>query len=184
MLAVLPFDNVGDSANAYFAEGITDEIRSKLTGLPGLQVIASGSSNGYRHSTKSEQQIGRELGVHYLLVGRVRWDRHTGPGGQPRVRVDPELVQVNGDHVPTSRWQQSIDAPLLNVFKVQTDIATSVAEQLRLALGAGDRATLAQRPTRNLDAVRCVPERQCLRRVGQRRRRATAGGGRISGGGA
>ena len=53
MLAVLPFDNVGDSANAYFAEGITDEIRSKLTGLPGLQVIASGSSNGYRHSTKS-----------------------------------------------------------------------------------------------------------------------------------
>ena len=152
MLAVLPFDNVGDSANAYFAEGITDEIRSKLTGLPGLQVIASGSSNGYRHSTKSEQQIGHELGVHYLLVGRVRWDRHTGPAGQPRVRVDPELVQVNGDHVPTSRWQQSIDAPMVDVFKVQTDIATSVAEQLRLALGAGDRATLARRPTRNLDA--------------------------------
>lgn len=152
MLAVLPFDNVGDSANAYFAEGITDEIRSKLTGLTGLQVIASGSSNEYRHSTKTQQEIGRELGVHYLLVGRVRWDRHTGPGGQPRVRVDPELVRVDGSETPTSRWQKSIDAPLVDVFQVQTDIATAVAEQLSLTLGAGERATLAERPTRNLDA--------------------------------
>jgi tetratricopeptide (TPR) repeat protein len=61
-------------------------------------------------------------------------------------------VQVADVRIPTSRWQQSIDAPLVDVFKVQTDIATSVAEQLRLTLGAGDRATLAQRPTRNLDA--------------------------------
>jgi eukaryotic-like serine/threonine-protein kinase len=152
MLAVLPFENVGDSANTYFAEGITDEIRSKLTGLPGLQVIASGSSNDYRHSTKSPKEIGRELGVHYLLVGHVRWDRHSGPAGQPRVRVDPELVQVDGVRIPTSRWQQSIDAPLVDVFQVQTDIATAVAEQLRLTLGAGERATLAQRPTRNMDA--------------------------------
>jgi eukaryotic-like serine/threonine-protein kinase len=152
MLAVLPFDNVGDSANAYFAEGITDEIRSKLTNLPGLQVIASGSSNEYRHSRKSAQEIGRELGVRYLLVGRVRWDRHTGPTGQPRVRVDPELVQVDGVRVPTSRWQQSIDAPLVDVFNVQTNIATAVANQLRLTLGAGERANLAQRPTQNLDA--------------------------------
>jgi eukaryotic-like serine/threonine-protein kinase len=152
MLAVLPFDNVGDSANAYFAEGITDEIRSKLTGLSGLQVIASASSNDYRHTKKSPKEIGRELGVHYLLVGQVRWDRHSGPGGQPRVRVDPELVQVDGVRVPTARWQQSMDAPLVDVFKVQTDIATAVAEQLRLTLGSGERATLAQRPTRNMDA--------------------------------
>jgi serine/threonine-protein kinase len=152
MLAVLPFDNVGDSANAYFAEGITDEIRSKLTGLPGLQVIASGSSNDYRHTTKSPKEIGRELGVHYLLVGRVRWDRHSGADGTPRVRVDPELVQVDGVRIPTARWQQSMDAPLVDVFKVQTDIATAVAEQLRLTLGAGERATLAQRPTLNMDA--------------------------------
>jgi eukaryotic-like serine/threonine-protein kinase len=152
MLAVLPFDNVGDSANAYFAEGITDEIRSKLTGLPGLQVIASGSSNEFRHSAKSQAEIGRELGVHYLLVGRVRWDRRAGPGGQPRVRVDPELVQVADVRIPTARWQQSIDAPLVDVFQVQTDIATAVAEQLRLTLGAGERATLAERPTQNMDA--------------------------------
>ena len=152
MLAVLPFDNVGDSANAYFAEGMTDEIRSKLTSLPGLQVIASGSSNEYRNTRKSQQEIGHELGVRFLLVGRVRWDRHAGTAGQPRVRVDPELVQVDGVRIPTSRWQQSIDAPLVDVFQVQTDIATSVAEQLRLTLGSGDRATLAQRPTRNLDA--------------------------------
>ena len=152
MLAVLPFDNIGDSANTYFAEGITDEIRSKLTSLPGLQVIASGSSNEYRHSRKSAQEIGHELGVRYLLVGRVRWDRHTGSTGEPRVRVDPELVQVDGVRTPTARWQQSMDAPLVDVFKVQTDIATAVADQLRLTLGAGERATLAQRPTQNLDA--------------------------------
>jgi serine/threonine protein kinase/tetratricopeptide (TPR) repeat protein len=152
MLAVLPFDNVGDSANAYFAEGITDEIRSKLTGLPGLQVIASASSNDYRHTRKSPQEIGHELGVHYLLVGHVQWDRRSGSSGQPRVRVDPELVQVDGVRTPTARWQQSIDAPLVDVFKVQTDIATAVAEQLRITLGAGERATLAQRPTRNMDA--------------------------------
>jgi serine/threonine-protein kinase len=152
MLAVLPFDNVGDSANAYFAEGITDEIRSKLTGLPGLQVIASASSNDYRHTRKSPQEIGRELGVHYLLVGHVQWDRRSGSSGEPRVRVDPELVQVDGVRTPTARWQQSIDAPLVDVFKVQSDIATAVAEQLRITLGAGDRATLAQRPTLNMDA--------------------------------
>ena len=152
MLAVLPFENVGDSANAYFAEGITDEIRSKLTALSGLQVIASGSSNEYLHTTKTPKQIGRELGVRYLHVGRVRWDRHSSAGGEPRVRVDPELVQVDGVETPTSRWQRSIDAPLVDVFEVQTRIATSVAEQLKVTLGSGERASLAERPTRNLDA--------------------------------
>ena len=162
MLAVLPFDNVGDSANAYFAEGITDEIRSKLTGLPGLQVIASAAPT-ITGTPETPQEIGRELGVHYLLVGHVRWDRHSGSSGQPRVRVDPDLVQVDGVRVPTSRWQQSIDAPLVDVFKVQADIATAVAEQLRITLGAGDRATLAQRPTLNHGCLRRVPPRRSIR---------------------
>jgi eukaryotic-like serine/threonine-protein kinase len=152
MLAVLPFVNEGDSANAYFADGITDEVRSKLTALSGLQVIASGSSNEYRHTTKTPQQIGRELGVRYLLVGRVRWDRHRGGPGEARVRVEPELVQVAGVQTPTSKWQQTIDASLVDVFQVQTEIATAVADRLRLTLGAGERASLAERPTRNLDA--------------------------------
>jgi eukaryotic-like serine/threonine-protein kinase len=152
MLAVLPFVNEGDSANAYFAEGITDEVRSKLTALSGLQVIASGSSNEYRHTNKTPQQIGRELGVRYLLVGRVRWDRHVAGGTETRVRVEPELVQVTGVQTPTSKWQQTIDASLVDVFQVQTEIATAVADRLRLTLGAGERASLAERPTRNLDA--------------------------------
>ena len=153
MLAVLPFVNEGDSANAYFADGITDEVRSKLTALSGLQVIASGSSNEYRHSAKTPAEIGRELGVRYLLMGRVRWDPNSaGKGAEARVRVEPELVQVGGVRTPTSKWQQTIDASLVDVFQVQTEIATAVADRLRLTLGAGERASLAERPTRNLDA--------------------------------
>src|SRR5207253_837678 len=72
-LAVLPFENLGDSARGYFADGMTDEVRGKLASLAGLQVIASTSSNQYRHTTKHPEEIGRELGVRYLLLGRVRW---------------------------------------------------------------------------------------------------------------
>jgi serine/threonine-protein kinase len=148
-LAVLPFDNEGDSADAYFADGMTDEVRTKLSGLTGLEVMASTSSNQYRHTTKPPDQIGRELGVRYLLIGRVRWDKQ---GGQSRVRVDPELIQVGDVARPTSRWEQAFDAPLTDVFQVQADIAGKVAEQLRVRLGTQDRQTLAARPTENLDA--------------------------------
>jgi len=85
-LAVLPFDNLGDSADAYFADGITDAVRGKLTGLPAMRVIASNSSRQYRGTTETPQQIGRELGVDYLLVGKVRWAKS---GGTSRVQVSP-----------------------------------------------------------------------------------------------
>ncbi len=148
-LAVLPFENEGDAADGYFADGMTDEVRTKLSALSALEVMASASSNQYRHTSKSPQQIGRELGVRYLLVGRVRWDKQ---GGKSRVRVDPELVQVGDVTRPTSRWEQSFDAPLTDVFQVQADIAGKVAEQLRVRLGTQDRQTLAAQPTQNLDA--------------------------------
>ncbi|HSU94383.1 MAG TPA: serine/threonine-protein kinase, partial [Gemmatimonadaceae bacterium] len=90
-LAVLPFENEGDSSNAYFADGITDEIRGKLTALPALRVIARASSNEYRRSSKPPQLIARELGARYLLTGVVRWE--TSPTHVRRVRVSPELVQ-------------------------------------------------------------------------------------------
>jgi adenylate cyclase len=102
---VIPFENQGDSANAYFADEITDEVRGKLTAVPGLEVIASGSSNQYRRSSKTPQQIARELGVRYLLTGKVRWDKAGGVGGS-RVRVSPELVEVVADGAPASKWQQ------------------------------------------------------------------------------
>ena len=146
-LAVLPFDNLGDSADAYFADGMTDAVRDKLATLPGLEVIASGSSGQYRHSTKPAAEIGRELGVRYLLVGKVRWAKQAG--GASRVQVKPELVEAAS---AADRWGEPFDAPLTDVFQVQTDIAGKVAEQLRVQLGTKDRQALSQRPTQNLDA--------------------------------
>ena len=71
-LAVLPFENEGDSVDSYFTDGITDELRGKLATLPGLEVIASRSSNAYRRTTESLPEIAHDLGVTYLLIGKVR----------------------------------------------------------------------------------------------------------------
>jgi serine/threonine-protein kinase len=148
-LAVLPFENLGDSASEYFADGITDEVRGKLSALPGLQVIASRSSSEYKHTAKRLPVIARELGVDYVLIGKVRWEK--GQGVASRVRVSPELVAV-ASGVPTTRWQQPFDASLTDVFQVQADIAGRVADALNLALGTTQRETLRQRPTANLAA--------------------------------
>ena len=147
-LAVLPFDNLGDSADAYFANGVTDAVRNKLSVLPGIEVIASASSAEYRHTTKTPAQIGRELNVAYLLVGKVRWARGAG-GAQSRVQVSPELVDA---HSAAQKWGQAFDAPLTDVFQVQGDIAGQVVEALGGALNPGARRELAARPTDNLAA--------------------------------
>jgi eukaryotic-like serine/threonine-protein kinase len=146
-VAVLPFENLGDSSDAYFADGLTDAVRGKLTALPGLAVIASASSSQYKHTTKSPQEIAQELGgVRYLLVGKVRWAKS---GGESRVQVSPALVDVT---TGTDTWEQPFDAPLTDVFKVQGDIAGRVAQALGVALNAGTRQTLTERPTQNLAA--------------------------------
>jgi eukaryotic-like serine/threonine-protein kinase len=150
VLAILPFENLGDSSDAYFADGVTDEVRSKLSQLPGMEVIARGSSNLYRHTTKSPQQIARELGADYLLTATVRWEKQ--PGGASRVRVIPELVEAGPGHAPRTRWGQQFDASLTDVFKVQAQIAGDVAQALDVALGDSARQQLAARPTKNLDA--------------------------------
>ena len=149
LIAVLPFENVGDAADEYFADGITDEVRGKLSALPGLRVIASGSSKTYKKTTKPLADIGRELGVDYLLVAQVRWAK--AADGTSRVRVSPELVQLS-DGTPTTRWSQPFDASLTDVFQVQADIASKVATQLDIALGDSARRTLAAAPTSNLAA--------------------------------
>jgi serine/threonine protein kinase/Flp pilus assembly protein TadD len=150
LLAVLPFENLGDSSDAYFADGITDEVRGKLATLSGLKVIASSSAGQYKHSSKSPQQIAQELGVQYLLIGKIRWEK--GEGRQSRVRVSPELVQVTPGTAATTRWQQPFDASLTDVFKVQADIAGQVAQALNVALGDSTQHQLAEKPTRNLAA--------------------------------
>jgi serine/threonine-protein kinase len=148
VVAVLPFENLGAAEDEYFADGMTDEIRGKLADLPGLEVIASQSSAEYKESSKSLEQIADELGADYLVVGKVRWERS---GGQSRVRVSPELVEVASGR-PTTTWQAPFDAALTDVFEVQADIAARVADALDVAIGTEERQTLAAQPTTNLAA--------------------------------
>ncbi|MFI5250359.1 MAG: protein kinase [Gemmatimonadales bacterium] len=149
-VAVLPFDNVGDSANAYFADGIAGEIRGKLSTLPSLRVVATISSNQYRHTTKPPDVIARELGVRYLLTGTVEWER--GANGSRRVRVSPELVEVADAGAPATRWRQSYDTTLADVFDVQAAVAARVADKLGVVLSPPAQTQLAARPTQNLAA--------------------------------
>ncbi|MEO8880273.1 MAG: hypothetical protein ABI446_07715 [Gemmatimonadaceae bacterium] len=146
-VAVLPFHNLGDSADAYFADGVTDAIRSKLGGVPGLEVIGSISSSQYRKSSKTSQQIGEELGVRYLLVGNVR--RAKTSNGTDRVEVSPELVDAT---TAADRWSEPFDAPLTDVFQLQADIAAKVADKLEVALTPAVQQALATRPTADLAA--------------------------------
>jgi serine/threonine-protein kinase len=149
-LAVLPFENVGAASDEYFADGITDAVRGKLSGVPGLEVIAGRSSAEYKKSDKSLAQIARELGVTHLVVAKVRWAKAVD--GTSRVQVSPELVQIPPGGAPTTKWQQSFDAAMTDVFQVQADVAGRVAQELGIALADSARRELAERPTRNLDA--------------------------------
>src|SRR5213592_4196742 len=150
VLAVLPFENLGGPDQEYFADGMADEVRGKLAELLGLQVIGRASSTPFKRTAKTPQQIARELGAQYLLTATVRWQQL--PGGEVTVHVSPELVQVHGGSAPTTKWQQSFDAQLTNVFQVQADIASRVAQSLDVALGASAEQRLAARPTANLAA--------------------------------
>jgi serine/threonine-protein kinase len=150
VVAVLPFENLGDSADAYFADGVADEVRTKLTQVSGLVVIARGSSIQYRGTTKRPAEIARELGADYLLTGTVRWEKAAGSAS--RVRVSPELVEVNPGQAERTRWGERFDAAMTNVFEVQADIATKVADALGVALADSVRAELEARPTTNLEA--------------------------------
>ncbi len=146
-LVVLPFENLGASDQEYFADGITDEVRGKLSALPGMLVTARASSVQYKATTKTPQEIAKELGVSYLLTATVRWQGGNDQTG--RVQVSPELIDASTGGV---KWRQSFDAALTDVFRVQGEIATQVAQALNLALGAADRRTLGERPTDNVAA--------------------------------
>jgi serine/threonine-protein kinase len=145
-IAVLPFENAGSSDDEYFAEGMTDEVRSRLSTIRGLRVTARTSSAQYRRSKKSPREIGRELEVQYLLTGTVRWSKTNGVS---RVRVTPELIDVSNED---QRWSEPYDTVMSDVFAIQASIASRVAEALNVALAAPVQAELAERPTSNLDA--------------------------------
>ena len=146
-LAVLPFENQGAASDDYFADGLTEEVRGKLTALPGMQVTASTSSGQYRKSTKSLKQIAAELGVDYVLVGKVRWEKRAD--GTSRVRVSPELIDVR---TGASKWQEPFDAALTDIFQVQSEIASQVAGKLDVALSDSAKTRLEAKPTQNVAA--------------------------------
>ena len=148
-IAVLPFENLGSPEDDYFADGISDEIRGKLTALPGVEVIARASCTPYKKTTKTPRQIAEELNANYLLTATLRWE---ASGGAKRVHVSPELVDMTRPDNPASKWQQRFDAALTDVFQVQSDIASQTAQALGVALGTGAEKQLAERPTKNLPA--------------------------------
>ncbi len=146
-LVVLPFDNVGAPADAYFADGIAEEITTRLARVSGLQVIARNSALRYRDSKETAQQFGRELGADYVLDGTVRWEHAGADTGQ--VRVTPALIRVkNAQEV----WGQTYDAALSDVFRVQSDIAEQVVGALQVTLGSAEQRELRDAGTRDVEA--------------------------------
>ncbi len=147
MLVVLPFENLGQPEDAYFADGMTEELTARLAGLKGLGVISRTSALQYRNASKTAKQIGQELGVGYLLEGTIRYEKL--PNGVSRVRVTPQLIQVDGDR---HLWANVYEEDLTQVFQVQSDIAKQVVKALDVALGDPERQALEERPTENLEA--------------------------------
>jgi len=146
-LVVLPFENLGPAEDEYFADGISEEIMSRLSAFHTLGVISRTSTIQYKNVDKTIQQIEEELGVEYVLIGTVRWDRP--PDGPSRVRVTPQLIRVSDD---TQLWSKSYDAVLADIWQVQSDLAEQVAKELDITLHGPARRALASRPTEDVDA--------------------------------
>ncbi|MCH8936076.1 MAG: protein kinase [Gemmatimonadetes bacterium] len=138
-IAVLPFENIGAPENEYFADGITEEMTSRLAQISGLRVIARTSTLRYKGTTQDIREIGAALGVDYILEGTVRTDR--GPDGTGQVRVTPQLVIVSDN---SHLWTDRFDASLLPgaVFEVQGEIAEQVARALNITLLGSERTAL------------------------------------------
>ena len=146
-IAVLPFENLGASDDAYFATGVTDEITGRLGSVRGLTVVSRASAFQYAGTTKSTRQIGNELGARYLLTGTVRWAR--GPGAGEKVRITPQLIRVADD---TSQWTDVYEFTMDDIFSVQSEIARSVVSQLGLRLLEHEPGATEARPTGNMEA--------------------------------
>lgn len=147
MLAVLPFENLGPADDEYFADGITEEIISRLSAVKEIGVISRTSVMQFKGTKKAIRDIGGELGVDFILEGTVRWGK--GAQGVSRVRITPQLIRVNED---THMWSDRYDRVIEDIFDVQSDIAEKVTEQLNIKLGDPERRAIEAKPTENLDA--------------------------------
>jgi TolB-like protein/class 3 adenylate cyclase len=142
-IAVLPFANMsGDPEQEYFADGMVEEIITALSRIRWLFVIARNSSFTYKGQAADVKQVGRELGVRYVLEGSVR------KGGN-RIRITAQLIDAtNGAHL----WADRFDGPLEDVFDLQDKVASNVAGVIEPALQAAETARSANRPTTDLTA--------------------------------
>jgi serine/threonine protein kinase/tetratricopeptide (TPR) repeat protein len=147
MLVVLPFENLGPPEDQYFADGITEEITSRLASLHGLGVISRTSAFHYKQTDKTIRQIGQELSVDYVLEGTVRWERVID--GPSRIRVTPQLIRVSDD---THLWTNRYDEQLEEIFTVQSNIAEEVVSELNITLLEPEKQVLEAKPTENIDA--------------------------------
>ena len=146
-IAVLPFDNLGPPEHAYFTDGMTEEITSHLATIKALGVTSRKSAIHYAKTDKTLKQIGKELGVNYILEGTVRWS--TTPEGIERVRITAQLILATED---THVWTDSYDRQIDDIFKIQSEIAQKVGEQMGITLFDGEQSTIEIQPTENLDA--------------------------------
>ena len=147
MLVVLPFENLGPTDVDYFAEGMTEEITSRLATIKALGVISRKSALTYRETDKTIKQIGEELGVNYVLEGTVRWARNAD--GTERVRITSQLIQAEKDiHVWTDTYEHTID----DIFHIQSEIAHKVVNELGITLLDSDRRKLNIIPTEDIQA--------------------------------
>ncbi|MBP1695029.1 MAG: guanylyl cyclase [Deltaproteobacteria bacterium] len=142
-IAVMPFVNLsGDAEQEYFSNGITEEIITSLSKTPKLLVIDPRSTLAYKGKTADLRQIGRELGVQYILTGSVR-------KAGDRVRVNAQLIDAGrGEHV----WAERYDRELKDIFALQDEITLRITQALQIKLTEGDQARIFGKGTDNLDA--------------------------------
>jgi len=145
-IAVLPFTNMSSNPEeGYFADGMTEELITSLSGVRQLTVIARTSVMGYKGTTKKVREIGRELEVGSVLEGSVR-------KAGSKVRITAQLIDATTEcHL----WAQNYDRQLEDVFAIQSEIAEKVAGELRIRLVDSEKRTLEKKPTENTEAYTC-----------------------------
>ena len=142
-IAVLPFENRSEEKeNAYFADGIQDEILTRLAKISDLKVISRTSTQHYKSAPENLREIGRQLGVGNILEGSVQKSGNS-------VRVNVQLIQAETDaHI----WAEIYDRKLTDVFAIQSEIAATIAEALRVKLTGAEKEVIAQKLTENAEA--------------------------------
>src|SRR5205814_6287167 len=138
-IAVLPFENLSaDTENAYFADGVQDEILTDLAKVADLKVISRTSVTQYRNmALRNLREIGQQLGVAHLLEGSVQRIAN-------KVRINAQLIDARTD---AHLWAQTYDRDLADVFAIQTEIAEAITKQLQAHLSSSEKAQIAQAPT-------------------------------------